>query len=134
MTGSEAAKRQMRKLLFPASLGHTKFNDAFKPAADVAIVRLIDSPLRLPATPIEQRLLAKLKAGSVSFENLVQIVAADLYKEELRKGAGVLDIGLFGGRLFNSDIVRELKAADGILWKIYQEREIDNGISSDNKF
>ena len=87
-------------------------------------MRLIDSPLRLPATPIEQRLLAKLKAGPVFFESLVQVVAADLYREELRKGAGVLDIGLFRGRLFNNDIVRELKAADGILWKIYHEREI----------
>jgi hypothetical protein len=123
MTGSEAAKRQMRKL-FPASLNRTKSDGAFKPAADVAIVRLIDSPLRLPVTPIEQRLLATLKAGSVSFEKLVQLVAADLYKEELNKGAGVLDIGLFGGRLFNYDIVRELKAADGILWEIYQEPEI----------
>ena len=123
MTGSEAAKRHMRKL-FPASLSRTKFDGDFKPAADVAIVRLLDSPLRLPATPVEQRLLAKLKAGPVSFENLVQVVAADLYKEELRKGAGVLDIGLFGGRLFNNDIVRELKAADGILWEIYQEQEI----------
>jgi len=123
MTGSEAAKRQMRKL-FPASLNRTKCDGAFKPAADVAFVRLIDSPLRLPVTPIEQRLLATLKAGPVSFEKHVQLVAADLYKEELRKGAGVLDIGLFGGRLFNNDVVRELKAADGILWEIYQEREI----------
>ena len=123
MTGSEAAKRHMRKL-FPASLSRTKLEGAFKPAADVAIVRLIDSPLRLPVAPIERRLLAKLKAGPVSFEKLVRLVAADLYKEELRKGAGVLDIGLFGGRLFNNDVVRELKAADGILWEIYQEREI----------
>ncbi|HXL08825.1 MAG TPA: hypothetical protein VN966_01240 [Candidatus Bathyarchaeia archaeon] len=122
MTGSEAAKRQMRKL-FPASLNRTKCDGAFKPAADVAIVRLIDSPLRLPVTPIEQRLLATLKASPVSFEKVVQLVAADLYKEELNKGAGVLDIGLFGGRLFNNDIVRELKAADGILWEIYQEPE-----------
>ena len=123
MTGSEAAKRQMRKL-FPTSLSRTKFDGAFKSPADVAIVRLIASPLRLPVTPIGQRLLATLKAGPISIEKLVQIVAVDLYKEELRKGAGVLDIGLFGGRLFNNDIVRELMAADGILWEIEHEREI----------
>jgi hypothetical protein len=29
-----------------------------------------------------------------------------------------LDIGLFGSRLFNGDVIRELKAGDGVLWKI----------------
>jgi hypothetical protein len=57
----------------------------------------------------------------ISFDKLVKIVAADLYAEELRKGAGVLDIGLFGSRLFNNDIVRELEARDGVLWKIKRE-------------
>jgi hypothetical protein len=79
----------------------------------------------LPATPVEQRLIAALKeAGPVSFATLVKRVAADLYAEELGKGAGVLDIGLFGDRLFSREVVRELKAGDGILWEIKQEREI----------
>jgi hypothetical protein len=51
----------------------------------------------------------------------VKRVAADLYAEELRKGASVLDIGLYGDRLFNQDVVRELKAADGILWEIKRD-------------
>jgi hypothetical protein len=123
MTGFEAARRKMQKLFRPSSV--RAFDGAFKPAADVPIVRLIDFPRRLPATPVEQRVLATLKkAGAVSLEKLVKNVAGELYTEELRKGAGVLDIGLFGGRLFNNDIVRELKAADGILWEIYQEQEI----------
>jgi hypothetical protein len=48
----------------------------------------------------------------------VNAVSADLYAEELRTGAGALDIGLFGSRLFSGDVIRELKAGDGILWKI----------------
>jgi len=64
------------------------------------------------------------KAGPVSLAKLVKRVAEDLYTEELRKGAGVLDIGLFGGRLFNRDVVRELNAGDGFLWKIEEERDI----------
>ena len=92
--------------------------------APKGVVRLIDTPRRSPATPIETRLLSELsKTGPVSFAKLVKTVAADLYGEELRKGAGVLDIGLLGDRLFERDILRELKAADGILWEIKAERE-----------
>jgi hypothetical protein len=46
-----------------------------------------------------------------------------LYREELRNGASVLDIGLFGSRFFTRDVVRELKAGDGILWEIREERK-----------
>ena len=51
----------------------------------------------------------------------MKTVAEEVYAEELREGSGVLDIGLFGGRLFNSDVVRELKEADGVLWEIRRE-------------
>jgi hypothetical protein len=86
-----------------------------------AAVRLIETPRRLPATPIEQALTSALKEIPViSMTRLVKEVAANLYAEELRKGAGVLDIGLYGDRLFNEDIVRELRGADGILWEIKQ--------------
>jgi hypothetical protein len=88
------------------------------------VVRLIDPPLRPPATPLEHRLISILKkAGPVSYENLVKTVADELYAEELRKGGGLLDIGLFGGRLFNGDVIQELKAADGTLWEIKPERD-----------
>jgi hypothetical protein len=118
MTKSEPAGWKMRKL-FRAPSNRPSFDDALKPSAGEAIVQQIDSPHRLPATPIEHRLTSALrKVGVISFEKLVKSVAADLYAEELRKGAGVLDIGLFGSRLFNDDVVRELKAANGILWEI----------------
>jgi len=85
----------------------------------------MNPPRRAPITPIETRLSAALKnLGSVSPTRLVKTVAADLYAEELRQGAGVLDIGLLGHCLFERDILRELKAGDGILWEIKPDREI----------
>jgi len=33
------------------------------------------------------------------------------------------NIGLFGDRLFNRDVLRELDAGNGIFWKIKTERE-----------
>ena len=74
---------------------------------------------RSPVTPISQKLALTLdRTGSLSFETLVRIVAAELYEDELRKGAGVLDIGLLGSRLFHEDVVRELHLGDGTFWDI----------------
>lgn len=88
------------------------------------VVRLFDAPSRSPATPIEMRVDAVLRqSGPVSVGKLVKKVAADLYIDELHSGAGVLDIGLFGDRLFERDVLREVKAANGILWKIESQRE-----------
>ena len=123
MTKFEPAGWQMLKP-FRAPSNRPSFDDALKPSPGAAIVQQIDSPHRFPATPIEHRLISVLKkVGAVSLEKLVKTVAADLYAEELRKGAGVLDIGLFGSRLFNDDVVRELNAGDGILWEIKSERK-----------
>jgi hypothetical protein len=49
---------------------------------------------------------------------LVERVVAELYDEELHYGAWILDIGLLGKRLFVPDVVREVEAGKGILWKI----------------
>ena len=123
MSGLQLSRWKMRKL-FAGSLSRSNWAGPFKVKAE-GVVRLIDSPHRLPATPLEHRVVSTLKrAGAVSFGNLVKTVADELYAEELHKGSGVLDIGLFGSRLFNSDVVRELRAADGILWEIKNEREI----------
>jgi hypothetical protein len=123
MAKFEPAGWQMLKP-FRAPSNRTSFDNASKPSAGAAIVQQVDSPHRLPATPIERQLISALKkVGAVSLEELVKTVAADLYAEELRKGAGVLDIGLFGSRLFNDDVVRELNAGDGILWEIKSERK-----------
>ena len=105
--------------LFHGLSSQTDTESAVSAKTDAAVVRLIDPPRRLPESPIEQRLISTLgETGSVSFARLVDAVSADLYAEELRTGAGALDIGLFGSRLFNGDVIRELKAGDGILWKI----------------
>jgi hypothetical protein len=123
MTKSEPAGWQMRKL-FRAPSNQSSLDDAVEFSVGATIVQQIDSPHRFPATPVEHRLISALKkVGAISLEKLVKTVAADLYAEELRKGAGVLDIGLFGSRLFNDDVVRELNAGDGILWEIKSERK-----------
>lgn len=95
---------------------------ALRAEAPLTVVRLIETLGRPPETPIERRLAAALQAkGPVAVATLVKRVAGDLHAEELHKGAGVLDIGLYGDRLFNQDVLRELKAADGILWEIKRD-------------
>jgi hypothetical protein len=104
--------------LFPVSkrgaevLG-TRANDSA-----AAPVRLLEAPRRGPETLIEEQLAARLRAGPIPRSTLVAAVAAELYRDELSKGAGVLDIGLFGSRLFSGEVIQALKAANGILWEI----------------
>jgi hypothetical protein len=118
MTGLERSRSKMHKL-FPGSMSRAKAGDAFRADAEAEMVRLIDSPRRLSATPIEQRLSSALKeAGPLPVALLVKRVAAELYSDELRKGAAVLDIGLIGDHIFDRDIIRELDAGNGILWEI----------------
>ena len=84
-----------------------------------AIVRPRKPLDRLPTAGISQKLvLAVAQAGAIPMERLVTMIAAEVYEEELRRGAGVLDIGLFGSRLFYEDVIRELHAGDGIFWDI----------------
>lgn len=119
MDGLERSKLRIRDLL-PASLRREESGVSLS----AAVVQLVDSPRRLPTTPIEQRLSSALKeTAPISVANLVKRVAAELYSDELRQGAGVLDIGLIGDRLFNRDIIRELNAGNGILWQIKQQRK-----------
>ena len=123
MTRLEPTGWRIRRL-FSRPSRQSSFASKVETETDATVVRLIDAPRRLPATPIEQGLVSTLrKIGPVSVASLVRTVAADLYAEEVRKGAGVLDIGLFGSRLFNGEVVRELKAGDGGLWEIIQERK-----------
>jgi hypothetical protein len=114
----------MRSVL-PHLIGWSSSGRALRAEAPLAVVRLIERPDRLPGTPIEHRLAAALQdTGPVAFVSLVKRVAADLYADELRNGASVLDIGLYGDRLFKQDVLRELKAGDGILWEIKQDPAI----------
>ena len=122
MTRLQSSGWNMRKF-FAGSMSQRSADGSEK--AHAGIVQLINPQRRSPVTPIETRLASALnKTGPISFAKLVKIVAADLYAEELRKGAGVLDIGLLGDRLFDRDIIRELKAGDGILWEIKPDQEI----------
>jgi hypothetical protein len=120
MIRSEPIRRKMRQFLHGSSSQRKSAHlNSVK-----TVVRLIATPRREPMTTIEQRLIAMLKnAGPMPFATLVKTVAKDLYLEELRQGAGILDIGLFGDGLFNRDLVQELLSGDGILWEIKQERE-----------
>jgi len=123
MIRSQTSGWKMWKLL-PGSSSRSRSDRAASVGGNTAIVRLIDSPRRSPTTQIEEQLVSALKkVGPVSSASLVKTIAADLYAAELRKGAAVLDIGLFGERLFTRDIIRELQAGDGILWDIKSEKE-----------
>jgi hypothetical protein len=94
------------------------------PELALAVVGLLNHPRGVPQSPIQQALLRALKeTSSVSLPVLVKRVVGELYRDELRQGAAALDIGLFGDRLFNRDVVRELEAGNGILWEIISQRE-----------
>jgi hypothetical protein len=113
------------KKFFADAPNRSKWAGLFKGETNAPIVRLMDMPQRPPVTAFEQRVISKLtETGPVSLANLVKTVAGEVYAEELRRGSGVLDIGLFGSRLFSSDVVRELEGGDGVLWEIIREREI----------
>lgn len=94
-------------------------------------VRLIANPAR-PATRIERASLAVLSESSeASFEALVARVAAELYREEIRRGAWAVDLGLLGSRLFVPDVVRSLDRYNGVLWEILPNPENKDGLLSD---
>ena len=112
------------KKTFADSLNRSK-RGLFKVETDLPVVRLMDAPQRLPVTAVEQRVISKLtETGPVSLANLVKAVAGEVYAEELRKGSGVLDIGVFGSRLFSGDVVQGLEGGDGVLWEIIHQRGI----------
>ncbi len=85
-------------------------------------VRLVEPAPRLPLTPFERLVVETLtREGVLRFNTLVERIALDFYLDELRHGAWILDIGLFGSKLFIPEVARELKAGDGILWEIKAE-------------
>ena len=82
-------------------------------------VRLLQPGSRPPVTPIEQAMVSALKHEvEMDFGTLVERVASELYLKEIRSGAWMLDLGLFGSGLFIPDVVRELQAGNGTLWEI----------------
>ena len=114
MTDSKVSGRHIWRIFSAAS--HREARD---PASKTVSVRLIANAQCGPKTSIETLIAATLKeAGSLSYEGLIQRVVTDLYQAELRRGAAVLDIGIFGSRLFERDVVSALKISDGVLWVI----------------
>ena len=109
---------QIRKL-FPGAPRWRAHDSVARSEAEAGSVRLIEPARRAPATAVERHLVGLLKnEGIISYDRLVQRVAEEIYHEELRLGAGAVDIGLFGSRLFDRDVVSALKVGDGMLWKI----------------
>ena len=94
-------------------------------------LRLI-APVRPAATQVERLAVEILKReGRTSLKRLVADVAREVYSDEVRRGAWVLDIGLYGPGLFVAEVVGELNAANGILWKIESPEEPGNGVLPD---
>lgn len=105
--------------LFSFARGWTNSSDAASGILAGPVVRLVDTQRREAEAPIELQIISILKeAGSVSYNHLVQRIARDLYEGELRRGAAVVDIGMFGSGLFEREVVEALKGGDGTLWEI----------------
>ena len=105
--------------LFSIARGWRNSRDAASGISAGPVVRLVDTPRRQAENEIELQIISILqKAGAVSHDQLVQRVARDLYEGELRRGAAVVDIGMFGSRLFEPEVARSLRAGDGTIWEI----------------
>ena len=84
----------------------------------ISRVQILDNSTS-PATRVERATVRVLKeTRETPLETLVERVADELYREELRNGAWLVDLGLFGSRLFVPDVLRSLKAYNGSLWQI----------------
>jgi hypothetical protein len=80
-------------------------------------VQLIHSPARAAKTPVERMIVDLLdREGPKSGAEIVERIAKQIYREELRCGAAALDVGLFGAILFESEVVAALKTGVGVLW------------------
>ena len=115
---SRPARWQVWKIFSGTSAG-------LDPSETAAVtVRLLQQAGRSPRTAIESVIIAVLgDEGAIAYQQLVRRVADRLYHEELRRGAGASDIGLFGSRLFDREVVAAIKAGAGELWKISSEME-----------
>lgn len=121
MAKLEAKGRKLRGL-FPLVFSRWSANP--KVSSESVVVRLLNPPLRKPEAPIQLAVMRVLKESeAISLAVLVKRIAGELYRDELRQGAAALDIGLFGDRLFNRDVVEELEAGNGIFWEIRPQRE-----------
>ena len=94
------------------------------PEAREGTVRLLQQAGRSPQGAIESEITAVLRDDAeVVYQQLVRRVADRLYNEELRRGAGASDIGLFGSRIFDREVNAALKAGAGELWEVSSDSE-----------
>ena len=92
---------------------------AQRPEPGARRVRLVAGPLRSPITPLERFAVETLtREGGMAFDALVERLARLRYRDALRHGAWVVDLGFFGGNLFARDVDRDLVAGAGVLWEI----------------
>ena len=86
---------------------------------DMLRVERADFPTRKPTTAVDLWVISVLERGGPAvFGELVKQIADQMYLEELRHGAAVIDIGLFGARLFHAQAAAILERGDGVWWTI----------------
>ena len=101
----------------------TKAAYSLKASTRLDVVVRLDQPSRSPESTVELLATSILKTvGSLPFDRLVECIADEIYRQELRY-AWVLDIGLFGSRLFVPSVAQEIETGNGSLWKI-QDRSL----------
>jgi hypothetical protein len=82
-------------------------------------VRLLDEPSREPASAAERWALRVLaRNGDLSLQRLVDHIARELYREEMRRGGWAADIGFAGSALFRADAEHVVEGAADSLWTI----------------
>ncbi len=87
-------------------------------------VRLLDEPCREPVSPAERCALRALaRNGDLPLHQLVEHVARELYREELRCGGWATEIGFAGSAPFWADAERAVEDAAGSLWTIDRHRD-----------
>lgn len=91
-------------------------------------VQLIQSPARTAERPVERMIVDLLDCeGPMNCAEIVERVAKQIYRDELRCGAAVLDVGLFGAKLFESEVVAALKTGVGVLWTVEEMVSVKDG-------
>ena len=79
---------------------------------------------RSPQTRVEQIAAAILSdKDHIPLIELAEQLAERLYRDELRYGGWAVDVGLLGSSAFVADVLQELQAGDGDLWRIVEVDE-----------
>jgi hypothetical protein len=77
---------------------------------------------------LEHRLIVDTlgRHGQLRIGALVELVATAVYRDTLRGGGSVADLGVFGPRVFVPDVLNALEAGNGSLWTISAARTSAN--------